>query len=167
MLIPKVLISSDTNRSTFSQVNGSILNALFSPSLFSFYSREITSSSVWRSYSFFFKDRIVSTQMDGLWVIQAVLYWWPLRLLPVLLLQMALQWISLYMCLSIFLPLYHWDRFLELESLDQRANLYVILLNSVRFPSTGILPVHSPTYESACYLTASPRECVCQTLKLF
>lgn len=29
-----------------------------------------------------------------------------------------------------FLPLYHWDRFLEVELLDQRANLYVILLVS-------------------------------------
>ena len=41
-------------------------------------------------------------------------------------------------CLFIFLPVYLWNEFLALELLLQRANTYVILLDTAKFPSAGV-----------------------------
>lgn len=73
--------------------------------------------------------------------------------------------IVLCMCFFVFLPLYHLDRFLQV-GLNKRVNLCVILLDSVRFPSIGVVSVHSLAYESTCCLTVSPTECICQALKI-
>ena len=57
----------------------------------------------------------------------------------------VLQWIALYICLFVFLPAYLWDRFLEVELLDQKVNTYVILLavaNKNTTPFTRVVSLY-------------------------
>lgn len=63
-----------------------------------------------------------------------------------------LKWIALCTCLFVSLPVFLWERVLEVGWLGQRVNAYDILLDAAKFPCIGVIPFCIPIIKLWEYL---------------
>ena len=63
-----------------------------------------------------------------------------------------LKWIALCTCLFVSLPVFLWERVLEVGWLGQRVNAYGILLDAAKFPCIGVIPFCIPIIKLWEYL---------------